>query len=90
MELVHYVKDDDAKTAKGMEEKLLKLPIDSGVLFVGVAIDPAKSPTQFIVRVGCSRDVDPRMIPTLVQVTLREEVQSGKAVAVETYMGKIR
>lgn len=92
MELVHVVKDEEARLARKMEAKLLKLPLDSGVLFAGVSVEPAtpKSPPIFRVWIGCSRTVDPRMIPTLVEVTLREEVKAGHEIRTESRMGHIR
>jgi hypothetical protein len=92
MELVHFVKDEEAQRAKKMEEKLLRLPIFSGVLFVGVSVLPAKDdqPTVYQVWVGCSRDVDPKMIPHLVATFLREEVSQGYVIRTEAKMGTIR
>lgn len=92
MELVHYVKSEEAELAKKMEAKLLKLPIFSGVLFVGVSVQPAQDdkPTIYQVWVGCSREIDPRMIPTLVSTILREEVAQGHVIQAEAKMGSIR
>jgi len=92
MELVHYVKDEEARLAKKMESKLLRLPVDSGVLFVSVSVEPSTPSTSAIYRVwiGCSRTVDPRMIPTLVEVTLHEELREGHVIRIDTKMGRIR
>lgn len=93
MQLVHVVKDEEAKLAREMEQKLLKLPIESGILFAGVSVQPAtpSSPPTFRVWIGCSRTVDPRMIPTLVEVTLHSEIAAGHIILTETArMGAIR
>lgn len=92
MELVHFVTDEEARRAKKMEEKLLRLPIFSGVLFVGVSVLPAKDgqPTIYEVWVGCGRDVEPKMIPHLVATFLREEVAQGYVIRTEARMGSIR
>lgn len=92
MELVHFVKDEEAKLAKKMEAKLLSLPLSSGVLFVGVSVEPSTPSTSAIYRVwvGCSRGVDPRMIPDLVSVTLHDEVREGHCIRTESKMGNVR
>lgn len=92
MELVSYVKDEEAVLAKKMEQKLLNLSITSGILFVGVGVLPGSHggfPTYEVV-VGCSRSVDPRMIPTLVETTLYEEVKAGHQIHTQAWMGSIR
>lgn len=89
MELIHVVSDEDAKLAKKMEAKLLELPIESGILFAGVSVDP--NPVVFRVWIGCSRGVDPRAIRLLVSLRLREEVKEGRNIVVESVaMGSIR
>lgn len=90
MELVHFVKNEEAELAKKMEDKLASLDRRAGVLFVGVAVQPStlESPTIYQVWVGCSRDVDPRLIPTLVEVALYEEVKAGHVIKTETRMGR--
>ena len=92
MELVHYVRDEEADLAKKMEAKLLMLPPTSGVLFAGVSVEPGgkTATTVYRVWIGCSRDVDPRMIPVLVEVTLREEVSRGLVIETDARMGSIR
>ncbi len=93
MNLVHYVKDEEAALARVMESKLLKLPRDSGILFVGVSVEPATAEYPvpvYRVWIGCSRDVDPRMLPTLVEVTLHEEVRAGHKIRTDSRMGNIR
>lgn len=92
MELVHFVKDEEAQLAKKMEEKLLKLPKESGVLFVGVGVEAGteRSPTIYRVWVGCDRRVDPRTVVALVDVTLYEEIKEGRVVRTEARMGKVR
>lgn len=92
MELVSVVKNEEADLAKKMEQRLLNLPPSSGVLFAGVSVQASTgtSPTIFRVWIGCSRKVDPRVMPTLVQVTLREEVQAGHKIETESVMGSTR
>ncbi len=92
MKLVHVVKTEEAELAKKMERKLLNLPMSSGVLFAGVGVEPEtpSSPTAYRVWIGCSRTIDPRMIPTLVEVTLHEEVKAGLVILTESKMGSIR
>jgi hypothetical protein len=93
MELIHVVKDDEAKLARAMEAKLLLLPLSSGILFAGVSVQASTpdSPTVFRVWIGCSRNVDPRMIPALVEVTLYEELKQGHIIRTEpAQMGSIR
>lgn len=92
MELVSVVTDEEAALAKRMERKLLSLSTASGVLFVGVGVLPS-TPTSgpvYEVWVGCSRDVDPRMIPVLVETTLYEEAKAGHEIRTFARMGSIR
>jgi hypothetical protein len=90
MELVHFVKNEEAELAKKMESKLASLDRRAGVLFVGVSVQPStpESPTIYQVWIGCSRDIDPRMIPTLVEVALYEEMAAGHVIRTEAKMGR--
>lgn len=92
MQLIHYVKEEEASLAKKMEAKLLALPLDSGILFASVSVEPSTPSTSAIYRVwiGCSRSIDPRAIPVVVEVTLHKEVSEGHVVRTEIKMGSIR
>lgn len=92
MELIHFVKTEEAQLAKQMEAKLLALPPESGILFVSVMVEPSTPSTSAVYKVwiGSSRDVDPRMLPTLVEVTLRDEVKEGHCIRTESRMGNVR
>ena len=59
MQLVHYVKEEEAKLAKKMEAKLLALPVESGILFAGVSVEPSTPSSSAVYRVwiGCSRSL---------------------------------
>ena len=89
MKTLFFVKPEEGDLARHMEAKLLKLPLSSGVLFVGVSVDPGERPI-YRVWVGCSRNLDEALMDSLVRVTLREEIDSGAIIAVEAHRGLSR
>jgi hypothetical protein len=60
MTIVPYVKDEEAGLARRMEEKLLALPKDAGVLFAGVSVEVTIAENPVYMNPGDQR---PEMLP---------------------------
>ena len=88
----YFVKPEEADLARRIENKLMALPLSSGLLFVGVSIMPgtAEEVPVYRVWVGCHRDFDEALMDPLVRVTLREEIESGIRLTVEAHRGLSR
>lgn len=86
------VKNEEAELARKLEAKLMMLPPEAGILFVGISVTPEtpESKPIFNLWVGCSRDFDERMIPALVEVTLRDEIKKGLVIKTEAHRGIAR
>lgn len=91
MRNVFFVQPDEAELARALEKKLLSLPIESGVLFVGVSVMPDpldvhdRRPLYRIV-IGCSRDREPSLMDSLARGYLKELVDE-RQLMVEAYRG---
>lgn len=92
MKDIPFVKSEEADLAREMEDKLLALPRSSGILFVGISIEPllhGGSP-KYRVWIGCDRSFEEDTMVKLVEVTLREEITAGTKVFVAAHRGKLR
>lgn len=91
MKTIFLVQPGEAELARTMERKLLALPRGSGVLFVGVSVDPARPeeeiPATYRIWIGCDRMFEESLMGPLVQVTLREEIARGVQISVEAHRG---
>ena len=84
MRTIPYVKAEHDELARKMETKLLELPADAGILFVGIEVYSNAEGPEFHIFVGCTRNFDKRTITALVGMTLNE-LSNGY-----TYMLEIR
>jgi hypothetical protein len=82
MKTIFLVSEKEADLARTMEARLLALPPSSGVLFVGVSVDPATDifPATYHIWVGCHRDYEEALMEPLVRVTLRDELAGVRAL----------
>ena len=90
---IPFVRQKHFDIARAMEEKLLDLPIESGLLFAGVSITPTvmKNDPIYRVWVGCSRNMDEGTVRQLVLMTLRDEMKRGAKIKdVYVHRGVIR
>lgn len=91
MKNVFFVKPDQFETARNMERRLLTLPEESGILFVGVSVlpDPDEKRTQPVYRVviGCTREREPDLMVAAAKHFLREFVDDERQLLVEGYRG---
>ena len=92
MKTSYFVTPEEGDLARKMEAKLLRLPLSSGLLFVGVSVVPRtdSDPSTYQVWVGCHRDFDEQLMDPLVRVTLREEIESGTQLNVVAHRGLLR
>lgn len=94
MKNVFFVKPDQFETAVAMEKRLMALPPESGVLFVGVSVlpDPDEKRTEPLYRVviGCSRGVEPDLMHAAAKTFLRDFVEDDRQILVEAYRGIAR
>lgn len=92
MRPVFLVKQEEADLARQIESRLLGLPLNSGILFVGVSVVPAvdekKVPSVvYRIWVGCHRDFDEGLIKMVVRHALLEELEKGLCIEVEVHRG---
>lgn len=97
MKPVFYVKKEEADLARTIENKLLALPLGSGILFVGVSVDPTEvsinlkvapnKPPLYKIWVGCHRDYEELTIRALVHMILKDEIDKGLHILVEAHRG---
>lgn len=92
MKIIRYVTEDEHQIARDIEKKLIDLPEGSGILFVGVSVTPGSLtlPSIFNIWIGCSRQMDEKMMTALVDVVLREEIAQGLCVKVQAHRGLSR
>lgn len=94
MKDIFFVKPDQFEIALTMEKRLLELPEESGMLFVGVTVlpDPDERRTQPLYRVviGCSRNVEPDLMHAAAKTFLRDLVEDERQILVEAYRGTSR
>jgi hypothetical protein len=92
---VFLVQQDEADTARRIEEILLSLPEDSGILFVSasVAQDPLVEEGRKIlyrVVVGCSRTMNTDLVVMMARSYLHREFQDNSQLTFEVYRGTSR
>lgn len=89
MKNIFVVKESEASKARSMEQKLLSLPADSGILFVGIEVVAGLHVDLPIYRVfvGCQRSRDPSLMISIVQRYLREDVEYSAQLIVEARRG---
>lgn len=89
--LIPFVKQEQAELARKIERKLLALSPDAGILFVGVSVDPTvEEEPIYRAWIGCSRKIREDLVPKIIDVTLREELESGVKIKVEAHRGCVR
>lgn len=86
MRPVFFVKDEEADLARQFEKRLLELPLMSGVLFVGVSVEPGEIPV-YCFWVGCHRNFEESVVHSLVQHTFDQEIKAGVQIKVEAHRG---
>lgn len=86
MRPVFFVKEEEADLARQMEKRLLELPLASGLLFVGVSVEPGVEPV-YCFWIGCHRDFEESLMADIVRNLFNEEIKSGMKVRVEAHRG---
>jgi hypothetical protein len=91
MKTIFLVSGKEADLARVIEARLLALPPSSGILFVGVSVEPAtaESVAIFDIWVGCCRDYEEALMNPLIMITLRDELE-GRCVRVHAHRGCVR
>ncbi len=89
MRPVFFVKDEEADKARRIESKLLKLPLSTGVLFVGVSVHAGETDSEPIYKVwvGIHKELDERLVESVVRSALRDEIHDGMIIRVEAHRG---
>lgn len=89
MRPIFYVKESEADLARRLEKKILELPLFSGILFVGVSVEPEQpdKPPVYCCWIGCHKDFEEQTAKILVRHTLREELESGMHIKIEAHRG---
>ena len=93
MRTVFLVTPEEVAKARSLEEKLIAIPPESGVLFVGVSVEPANDlriKPIYEVFVGCSPAMEPVAIQGLVLLLLKEEIAEGHLFRVSAHRGLSR
>jgi hypothetical protein len=92
MRTVFLVQPDEAESARKMEQILLSLPEDAGILFASVSVIPdplSKEPRKALYRVviGCSRTRDVDLISMIAGTYLRQEIKHESQLTIEVHRG---
>jgi hypothetical protein len=89
MRHIFYVKDHEAEKARQIEKKILGINIMSGILFVGVSVEPEQpgKPPVYCVWIGCRRDVDEQTAMDLVKLKLGDELDEGMSFRIQAHCG---
>jgi hypothetical protein len=96
MKRIPLVTKEQAHIARHIERKLLNTPMSSGILFVGVRVEPVigdshPNDSAYDIWVGCSRDMDEDLISKAVYLVLSAELSEGVYIRdVEVHRGFIR
>jgi len=91
MRQIPFVTETQAKIARQMEEKLLILPEEAGILFVSVSVQPhLNSGPRYAVWVGCERKLDLGTARVLVEHFLKDLIPSGATLKVYARKGVIK
>lgn len=92
MKTVFVVSQEEAEKARTMEQVLMALSEDSGIIFVGISViknplsDPGDRKILYRIIVGCSRSRDPDLVSLITRAYLREVVDTSQ-LAIEVYRG---
>lgn len=78
-----------------MEQKLLNLPEDSGILFAGVEVvprsrDDVRDRTMYRIFIGCNRERDPKMMVMVVRRYLIDDIPYDGQLSIEVHRGFAR
>jgi hypothetical protein len=86
---MNYVSEGANALARHMEAKLLDLPPEAGIIFVGVQAEPCQNgySQEFIVILGVSRVFDTATGKVLAEHILRNEIAEGARITVFAYRG---
>ncbi len=89
MRSVFFVKESEADTARKLEKRVLDLPLMSGILFVGVSVEPEQpgKPPVYCFWIGCHRDFQEQTAVELIRHTFNEELKAGMHIRVEAHRG---
>ena len=100
MNQIPIVTQEEFELARKIEEKMLALPKESGVLFVGVSVEvthlqdegPGESPVRSVVyhiALGIDRSFTLGIVEPLVRVTVGS-LATGINLVVEAHRGRVR
>lgn len=89
MRNIFLATEKEVDVARQLENKIMALPISSGISFVGVSVHPSSGPERIVYRawVGCQRNFDETLMDVLIKHTLRDELESGICLVVEAHRG---
>ncbi len=91
MKPVFIVQPSEAEKARMMEKKLLSLPDEAGILFVGITVmpDPLEVRRRPLYRVviGCHRDRETQLMHAVATQFLRPFVEDDRQLLIEAHRG---
>lgn len=93
MRNIFIVQPDEVETARKMENILISLPENSGILFAGVSIIQAQAENSgerkiyYNVVIGCERARDPDIMKLLAKTYLSSEVLDESQLIIEAFRG---
>ncbi len=92
MRTLFLVKASEADLARDIERRLLALPKESGILFVGVKVIPETDTENPIydIFIGCDRGLEEGLMDVVVRSVLRPEIEAGVQVRVFARRGVSR
>lgn len=93
MEPIPFVTPESASLARNIEEKILGLSADTGILFAGVDVTPTTAEQEPIYRVliGIDRDVKLEgAVAQLATMALSNELLTGADIQIEVRRGLSR
>lgn len=95
MKTIFVVSQDEADKARTMEQVLMALSEDSGIIFVSISViqnplsDPGDRKVLYRIIVGCSKSRDPDLISLITKAYLREVVDTSQLI-IEVHRGVAR
>ena len=91
MKPVFIVNPSEAEKARLMEKKLLSLPDEAGILFVGVTVMPdpleVRRRPLFRIVIGCTRDRETQLMKAVAMEFLRPFVEDDRQLVIEAHRG---
>lgn len=91
MRSVFIVRPGEIEYAKQLENRILGVSGEAGILFVGVSVLPAgDNVPAFHCWVGCSRIVEEDTVAELIRFVLRDDIAQGITVNIEVHRGNIK